>query len=152
MASDLSPELGQDLFPNVGEDLLQYLTAWPTGEEAFGRFYGDLFGPISAHPTQPSPTSTDPLLLLLSDLRSTLANVAALRHSGAFLAMGHSLSVIDRSMLRFIDLYEKYNVCLIQNCGRAVKFGATESQRERFRRLRWWHPTRARSPDEVNQR
>jgi hypothetical protein len=148
-----SSEIGAESFPNVQDDLLQCLTPWPTGEEAIGGFYRDIFGPTPGHPSRPSPTSTDPLLLLLFDLRSTLGHIAALRHSGAFAApTAHALSVIDRSMCKFVDLYESYSAYLIQNWWRAIKPGATDDQKERLRRIRWGHPGRARSADEEGQR
>jgi hypothetical protein len=146
-------EIGADSFPNVQEDLLQCLTPWPTGEEAIGGFYRDIFGPAPRNPARPSPTSADPLLLLLSDLRSTLGHIAALRHSGAFaVPAGHALSVIDRSMCKFVDLYESYSAYVVQNWWRAIRPGAPEDVKDRLRKIRWGHPARSRSADEESQR
>jgi hypothetical protein len=145
-------EPSPDVLPTVQEDLLQCLTAWPTGETALGGFYRDLFGPLSPDPAWPSPTATDPLLLLLSDLRSCLAHVAALRQSGAFAVAGPAFAIIDRSIGRFLDLYDRYNACLIQSWWRSLRPGATEAQKERLRKIRWGHPSRARSAEEEGQR
>ena len=142
-----APSLYQD-FPNIDESALACLTPWPTGEEYCGSLYGDLYGPASTDPLVPSPTSKDPFLRSVADIRILLAQISLLRFNGVAETNPVAYNAFNNLMLKFISLYPNFAASMIQRFWRAKRRNATRRDKVNFGLAMIVRPRNAASPEE----
>ena len=120
-------------FPALDENSFTCLTPWPSGKEMCGGFDTDLFGAASPDPVMPSPSSGDPFLRDVADIRSTLAHIAILRFHGICdPSEPTAFRAFCNSMGKFSHVYPQYAATIIQRFWRANRQGATARDKVKF--------------------
>lgn len=149
---EVQPSLYQD-FPNIDESALGCLTPWPTGEEYCGSFYGDLYGPVNPDPLVPSPTSQDPFLREVSEIRTNLAHISLLRFNGVCETDNPvATQTFENSMVKFSSIYPNFAATMIQRFWRAKRRGATKRDIIKFAHAMIVRPSNAASEEERSLR